>query len=577
MWNFIKKTTKNLIGWLQLILLWVAVAFIAMMTAMMTLGWIPVTLISLLRWFGFMLTKHLVWTLVALLVIVVSRGLWVFFGHGNTAQLKLSEELKVLIPIGTGLFLAINALYLYEIQSNENKNDKGTFQAAIQNLDHDSESVRLGGIYALYGLAGKPRYKKDVHEILCAYIRSKTNANDYKEKGKETLRNVPSTEIQALLDLLTIEPKNHAFVAGGRPLKVNLRGAHLQGAQLQDADLRRAQLQGANLHNARLQGANLHNARLQGANLHNARLRGTNLYDAQLQGANLHNARLQGADLSRAQLQGANLHNARLQDADLWDAQLQGANLRDAQLQGADLRNAQLQGVVLRDAQLQGARLWDAQLQGADLRNAQLQGVDLSDAQLQGVNLHNAWLQGADLSRAQLQGANLHNAWLQGADLHDAQLQGANLHNARLHGADLHDAQLQDANLQDAQLQGSYSTKILRYSTMTFADQIEERVSGKTNLDTVVFADGMSLEQLEEMARNMDLNAVHWVKNPATKNYLELLLQKLKKEHVGKRKITGADKEKSSQYLKNAKTGSYTAEEAEQWIAEYIQATGSYK
>ena len=456
------------------------------------------------------LKKYLIWMLIALLGIVVVYGLWIFFYSADTDPEPFTafQRLGALISVGAGLLLAINAAYLYGIQSD--KNDKDTFKEAIEHLGHKSESVRLGGIYALYGLAPKPRYKKDVHEILCAHIRSKTNEKAYKTAHKSK----PSTEIQALLELLSNKQKSRIFVAKNGPLKVNLYDAFLHGASLQDAQLQDADLR-----------------------------------STQLQGAKLRKARLQGADLQDVQLQCAHLYGAELQGANLWKAQLQKADLWNARLQSSDLQ--------------------EAQLQGADLSGAQLQSADLCGAQLQGVNFSGAQLQCAGISNAQLQGANLQGAWLQCAGLQNAQLQCANLQNA----------QLQDAVLQNAQLQGAYSTGVPNHFAMTYAERINTRADKETNLDnTVVLEGGMRIKDLTKIERIIDLKATYWTGHlDMVKEVLKSLIQKLEDNHVGKPKITGADKEKSSQYLKNAKTGSYTAEEAEKWIAEYDEAMNSYK
>ena len=408
------------------------------------------------------------WVLAMSFIIVVGRGLWVYLCPTDTTLSASLEELPgVLIPVGTGLLLALNAVILYTMQLD--KNDKDAFKGAVEHLGHKSESVRLGGIYALYGLAPKPRYKKDVHEILCAHIRNKTSEDNDKDECKYE----PSTEIQTLLELLTSKQKNQVFIAAGKPLKVNLRGACLQGADLQ----------------------------------------GVGLQGAQLQGADLRHVQLQGADLRRAQLQRANFQNAQLQGVFLRNAQLQGAYLWDAQLQGAILLKAKLQGAILWDAQLQGARLGDAQLQGAFLRNAQLQG----------------------------------------------------------------------ANLQGAQLQGAHSTEIPTISDsdhriMAFAKRIRAKVVKNADMKTVVFVGGMSPEWLESIESNIDIEAVYWDKDSlrrSIKEYLESLLQWIEDDHVDKPQITGADKRELSKHLKGAKTGSYTAEEAEQWIAEYNKAMNS--
>src|SRR5215204_5490480 len=141
---------------------------------------------------------------------------------------------------------------------------------------------------------------------------------------------------------------------------VNLRGADLQGANLQ-----RAYLQEANLYGAYLQEAYLEEADLLGANLQEAYLQEANLQRANLFRANVEGADLQGANLQRASLYEANLIGAYLQEANLQEAYLQGANLQEAYLQEAYLQEANLEGADLQEADLQGAYLQGAKLRGA--------------------------------------------------------------------------------------------------------------------------------------------------------------------------------------------------------------------
>jgi hypothetical protein len=83
------------------------------------------------------------------------------------------------------------------------------------------------------------------------------------------------------------------------------------------------------------------------------------LRTAHLEGANLHLAQLQGACLVDAQVQEAHLVHAQLEAADLWGAQLQGARLVYAQLQGARLWYAELQGADLQHAHLHAIDMYD--------------------------------------------------------------------------------------------------------------------------------------------------------------------------------------------------------------------------
>jgi len=110
-------------------------------------------------------------------------------------------------------------------------------------------------------------------------------------------------------------------------IKVNLRKANLEGADLFGADLREADLFGADLREADLGGADLREANLFGADPRGANLFGAKLNDANLFGANLFGANLFGADLREADLGGADLRQANLYEANLFGANLRGARI----------------------------------------------------------------------------------------------------------------------------------------------------------------------------------------------------------------------------------------------------------
>ena len=235
---------------------------------------------------------------------------------------------------------------------------------------------------------------------------------------------------------------------------------------------------------------------------------------------NLQGSWLNGANLTRSCLQGANLVDAYLQRADLLKAKLQGANLVKACLQGA----------ALLDAHLHGARLGEAQLQGADLQRACLQGADLGEAKLQTAYLFQTQLQGTSLVEAGLQGAILEGAHLQGANLWQARLQGAKLNRAHLKGIHFED------------------------SALSFAERIRDRIGRESESDIAIFQGGLRRADLESLVEGL-LN-----------EYLKSLLRETLRTHIGR--------EESFQlpHDSGAMTGVYTAEEAEQWIAEYEEA-----
>ena len=228
-------------------------------------------------------------------------------------------------------------------------------------------------------------------------------------------------------------------------------------------------------------------------------------------------------------------------------------DLQGSWLNGADLKGARLEEAVLTEAHLQEAQLDEAHLQRAKLSQAYLQGASLSRTYLQGTSLIQAHLQGAFLLRTRLQGAILYQAHLQGAILSLTCLQGADINEAYLQGASLDHAYLQGAALYRTDMRGAYYQRPLPLS-LSFAERLRERIDKKTDLSTAIFSGGLSQENVDSLVKDL----------PAKKaNVLREILE----PHIGKPPINQLPENSGSI------TGSYTAEEAEQWIAEYEQAT----
>jgi hypothetical protein len=183
------------------------------------------------------------------------------------------------------------------------------FTKAIEQLgDKERLMVRLGGIYALGGIARDPKSDQwAVMEVLTAFVREQVPATtllpDNTSGEKETKESLPIRkprfDIQAILTVIGQPP---GTFGNGEIQRLNLNSTNLQGANLLGA-----QLQGANLRGAQLQGAQLGGAQLLSAQLESAQLQDAYLIGAQLQNAYLIGAQFQNAYLIGAQLQGANL------------------------------------------------------------------------------------------------------------------------------------------------------------------------------------------------------------------------------------------------------------------------------
>ena len=194
--------------------------------------------------------------------------------------------------------------------------------------------------------------------------------------------------------------------------------------------------------------------------------------------------------------------------------------------------------------------LQESWLNGADIRGAHLEKAILTKSYLQGTILYKAHLQNANFRDAYLQGAQLNNTHLQGAKFFGTRLQGARLAHASLQGAQLENTHLQEANLYSANLQGASSM----LSPATFADHIRQSIGKETKLWGVVFAGGLSQEDVDSL-----------VKDLPDKEARELR-EKLE-SHIGAPKSNELPTGHNGPI-----TGSYTAKDAEKWIAEYKKA-----
>ena len=226
---------------------------------------------------------------------------------------------------------------------------------------------------------------------------------------------------------------------------------------------------------------------------------------------NLQGSWLNGANLQRARLERAILNGAYLQEADLSQADLQEADLSTAHMQGADLCHIHLRGADLNDAGLQRTLLCGAQLQGTFLGNANLQDVNFVEARLE-------W---ADLSEAHLQGAYFLGAHLQGVTRNQADLRGAQIQESR---------------------------------GPTFAKSMRNLVDIETEFSHVIFEGGLSQVDVDSFVEE-----IHYM--PTT-----IWMRSQLEPHIGKPPSYTLPEDSG------AIIGSYTEEEAEEWIAEYKEA-----
>lgn len=126
-----------------------------------------------------------------------------------------------------------------QLQESQKSGLNERFNRLNSMLDSTSEAVQIGGIIGLNNLAKeqneKYSYKKDVFEVVCAFIRGK--------------QNIVKEVKQYAINMFFKKENDGIFYSDMSP--ADLTGADLQVINLEGVDLSNAILDGANLSNAR--------------------------------------------------------------------------------------------------------------------------------------------------------------------------------------------------------------------------------------------------------------------------------------------------------------------------------------
>ena len=202
-------------------------------------------------------SKNLLAIILIVVVLAVAIVLVVLVG-----AIVDKETEATIISIVSGVIAIVGLILFYQrlkkqeeqidLQRKQRTDDR--FTTAVELLGSSETSARTGAIYSLYHLAIEDKkYRKEVAQILCSHIRSKTNEPDYKEEHKER----PSNEIQTTIDLLLKnQDGNKGLYCQDFAKEKSFPQANFKYAYLVKADFYEAQCQGANFSNAQCQGAN---------------------------------------------------------------------------------------------------------------------------------------------------------------------------------------------------------------------------------------------------------------------------------------------------------------------------------
>jgi uncharacterized protein YjbI with pentapeptide repeats len=221
-------------------------------------------------------------------------------------------------------------------------------------LRGETSEIRIAAIHSL-GRVGTqtPDDAISVCDVLTSYVRRRSVIPAGEQDHDRVAER--SSEFAAALSVLVTLTTRY-----GHLLKVDLRGAQLQGL-----DFRSADFTGANLLGADLRFSTFTNVKLDGANLRRARLDGALLVNASLASAILEEASLDRIVAPLSDFAGALLSHATMRDAFLAEASFHGTFFGNSDLTGSVLTNADLTKAFLGETKLDRANLRGAKFDGA--------------------------------------------------------------------------------------------------------------------------------------------------------------------------------------------------------------------
>lgn len=233
------------------------------------------------QFFTYVKRKYLIITAVLVVLLFLSLISLGFLKLPILSEGELNTWKLIVQVLGGGLLLYGLHLNNKRIIVNENQvkvtedgNVTERFKNAIEHLGSKSDTIRLGGIYALYRIAkDSEKDRESIQNILCSYVR-KFNR---KEDGL--------IELQSLIDLLTdstVFNSNNIDFSLANLKRIDFANRNLSGATLQHANFTESVLLSTNLSSANLLNANFTGATLAMANLENALTLGANFSYANL-------------------------------------------------------------------------------------------------------------------------------------------------------------------------------------------------------------------------------------------------------------------------------------------------------
>ncbi|MEP1080139.1 pentapeptide repeat-containing protein [Leptolyngbya sp. PL-A3] len=241
--------------------------------------------------------------------IIIPTSIDIYQSWGNIEAKERAktgiELIQLVATVVGGIAIFWNIIIARrQLVATQEQNITDRFSKAVEQLGHDSTSVRIGGIYALLRVTqDSPRDHWTIMEILASFVRDKCGLGGEKLASNSVKY---QKDVQSAISVLGHRDRTKDPIDGELYLNYN--------------DLREVAFFDSDHSNTYFHGSDLRKSNFSGTNLKNCEFRKSTLCETNLEQANLSNANLVEANLKEAKLQGCNLQGADLQDADLTGA-----------------------------------------------------------------------------------------------------------------------------------------------------------------------------------------------------------------------------------------------------------------
>ncbi|MEM6253640.1 MAG: pentapeptide repeat-containing protein [Cyanobacteria bacterium P01_D01_bin.156] len=268
--------------------------------------------------------------------------------------------------LGVPLVLAILGAWFQKTQQEQAE------RTAREQREQDADEIREEVLQLYFDRISTLLIDKNLMAIASRGANASTENKELLESSLDVIRARTLSILRRFENDLDRKSSVIRFLAEAEiisRLRLNLKGADLQGIDLS----------GANLSKSNLIGVNLQGAQLYRTNFQEADLRGSNLSEANLSNANLQKAKISQANLKKVTLTQANLQEATLVQSNLEQSWLEQANFKAASLYGSRLQEIFCFGTNFEEANLSFANLEKANLHTANFQKTRLLKVKADD------------------------------------------------------------------------------------------------------------------------------------------------------------------------------------------------------